>query len=79
MSPEQALADKIKAEYPNLVIEISGPWDREAVWLANFKDVEFSYKYIHPGSSGATMMEALEKGYEAVLEWANRMQGPAPL
>jgi hypothetical protein len=69
MSPEQEIADRIKAEYPGLVIEISGTWP-DSGWIVNFKEREFGYANIHGGSAGSTMLEALEKGYEAVLEWA---------
>jgi len=78
MGPEQELSDKIKAEYPSLVIEVSGPWRPANVWISNFRDQDNSDEYIHYGSTGATMLEALERGYEAVVEWAAKRSGPAP-
>jgi hypothetical protein len=50
-------------ELPGLVIELSGPWPRDGAWLCNFKDSDNSFRYIHPGSSGASMLDALAAGY----------------
>jgi hypothetical protein len=65
-----ALVDDLTNRYPHLVLELSGPWRDEhdlvsdSPWISNFKNRSRLLQYVHPGSSGSTMLHALKAGLE---------------
>jgi hypothetical protein len=70
MSEIDALVDDLANRYPHLVLELSGPWRdendhvSESSWISNFKNRSKLLQYVHPGSSGSTMLQALKAGLE---------------
>lgn len=73
----EEIVESVVARYPNLVVEISGPWldlkfgTRD--YICNWKDQRFGFSQIHPGSRGDTMAAAVEASLSAVEQYMTRL------
>jgi len=76
MSDYENLVAEFVQQYPNLVLEMSGPWsepgdsDASDQWICNFKDRAMGLRHVHSGSPGRTLLEALQNGMD-YLEFIN--------
>lgn len=70
MSDYETLVDDLIGRYPHLVLEMTGPWRErdgqisELQWICNFKNRSRMLQYVHPGTNGTTMAQALTAGLE---------------
>lgn len=75
MSDFESLVAELNEEYPHLILELSGPWqdrfEEERVWICNFKNKTLSLGYVHSGSKGETMFEALSVGMDYLSQNAH--------
>lgn len=77
------LAEIAVREFPNLVLEVSGPWGKEpegtddGEWICNFKERDMLYRYTHPGSTGRTFAEAIIAGITFARENGLGARSPA--
>jgi hypothetical protein len=78
MTDYDALVADLIDRYPHLVMVMSGPWrDRggeiaaENPWICNFKNCSMLLREVHPGSGGATMLDALKAGIQFLDDHAD--------
>ncbi|NTF18003.1 hypothetical protein G6L37_06270 [Agrobacterium rubi] len=62
------LAATTSQRYPQLILDISGPWKNrdgslvDKPWICNFRNWTQFNQNVHPGSSGVSMLDALRQG-----------------